>query len=62
MRFFGLLPILQRLRSGLDAFQIRINAVGAARVVRLLSRGFLPPRLFFRATFLALALALALLL
>lgn len=58
----GLLPILQRLWPSLNAFQIVIDTVRAGRVVGLLRGGFLPASLLFCATFLALALALALLL
>jgi hypothetical protein len=50
------------LRPRLDPFEIRINAVPAARRVGLLRGGFLAAGLFLRAAFLALALALALLL
>ena len=61
-RLFGLLPVLQRLRSRLNAFEIGIDAVRPGRIVGLLRGRFLPAGLLFGATFLALALALALLL
>ena len=60
--FVGLLPVLERLRSRLDAREIGIGAVRAARAVGLLRGDFLPFGLFFGATFLALAFALSLLL
>jgi len=60
--FVGFLPVLERLRSRLDARQIGIGAVGARRAVGLLCGDFLALGLFFRATLLALALALSLLL
>ena len=56
------LPVLQRLRTRLDAFEIGIDAAGAAGVVGLLRGHFLPLGLLFLLAFLALALALALLL
>lgn len=59
---FGLLPVLQRLRSRLNSFQIGIHAVRPRRIVRLLRGRFLAAGLLLRAAFLALALALALLL
>ena len=59
---FGLLPVLERLRSGLNAFEVWIHAAGRARSACLLRGDFLPPGLFFSTTFLALALTLALLL
>ena len=59
---FGLLPVLKRLWPRRDAFEIRIDAVCPRRVVGFLSRHFLTASLFFGATFLALAFALALLL
>jgi hypothetical protein len=58
----GLLPVLQRLRPCLNPFQIGVDAVGPRRRVGLLRGQFLPPGLLLSATFLALALALALLL
>ena len=58
----GLLPILQRLRPCLNPFQIGVDAVSPRRRAGLLRGGFLPPGLLLSATFLALALALALLL
>ena len=62
LRLLDLLPVLQRLRPRLDAFEIGVDAVRSGWVVRLLRGRFLPTGLFFCATFLALALALALLL
>jgi hypothetical protein len=56
------LPVLKRLRPRLDSFEIGIDAVGPSRIVGLLRRRFLAPRLFFVAPLLALALALSLLL
>jgi len=56
------LPVLKRLRTGLDAFEIWIDAAGPPRTIGLLRRDFLSLRLLFLLTFLALALALALLL
>ena len=56
------LPVLQRLRARLDAFEIGIDAVGARRIVGFLRGNFLPPGLLLFLAFLALALALALLL
>jgi hypothetical protein len=61
-RLFGFLPILQGLGARLDAFQIGVDAVCPRRGTGLLRGGFLPAGLFLRTTFLALALALALLL
>ncbi len=58
----GFLPVLQRLRPRLDPFKIGIDTVRPGRIVGLLRGGFLPAGLLFRTTFLALALALALLL
>jgi hypothetical protein len=58
----GLLPILQRLWPCLNPFQIGVDAVSPRRRAGLLRGCFLPPGLLLSATFLALALALALLL
>ena len=60
--FVGFLPVLERLRSRLDAREIGIDAARARRAVGLLRGDFLPLGLFFGATFLALPLALSLLL
>jgi len=60
--FVGFLPVLERLRSRLDAREIGIGAVRARRAVGLLRGGFLPFGLFFGAAFLTLALTLSLLL
>ena len=59
---FGLLPVLQRLRSQLNPLQIGIDTLRTRRIVRLLRGRFLAPGLLLGAAFLALALALALLL
>jgi hypothetical protein len=59
---FGLLPVLQRLRPRLNPLQIGIDAVRPRRSVGLLRGRFLAAGLLLRTTFLALALALALLL
>lgn len=59
---FGLLPVLERLRTGLNAFEIGIDAVGARRVIGLLCGGFLTARLLFSAAFLFLPFALPFLL
>ena len=59
---FGLLPILQRLWPCLNPFQIGVDAVSPRRSSSLLRGGFRPAGLLLSATFLALALALALLL
>ena len=56
------LPLLQRLRSRLNAGEIGIDAVRSGRASGLLRGDFLPFGLFFGAAFLALALTLALLL
>ena len=56
------LPVLRRLGTWLDAFEIGIHAVGARGYAGLLGSHFLPFRLLLGASFLALALALALLL
>ena len=61
-RLFGFLPVLERLRTGLDALEIGIGAVGAARSIGFLSGGFLPARLLFGAPLLFLPFALAFLL
>ncbi|OFW44147.1 MAG: hypothetical protein A3J29_00015 [Acidobacteria bacterium RIFCSPLOWO2_12_FULL_67_14b] len=58
---FGL-PVLRRLRPRLDALEIGIHAVGSRGRPHLLRSHFLPFCLLLRASFLALALALALLL
>jgi len=58
----GLLPVLQRLRAELNPFQIGIDAVRPRRIVGLLRGRFLAPGLLLCTAFLALALALALLL
>jgi hypothetical protein len=58
----GLLPVLQRLRTWLNSFEVRVDAACRARRVRLLCGDFLPAGLFFRPSFLALPLALPLLL
>lgn len=62
LRLLDFLPILQRLRPRLNAFEIGVDAVRPCWIVRLLRGRFLTPSLFFGTTFLALALALALLL
>lgn len=59
---FGLLPVLQRLRAQLNPLQIGVDAFCPRRIIRLLRGRFLAPGLLLRAAFLALALALALLL
>jgi len=56
------LPILERLRTRLDAFKVGVDAVGARRVVRLLRRSFETACLLLVAALLALPFALALLL
>jgi hypothetical protein len=56
------LPVLERLRPGLDAFEVGVRAVGPCWRVRLLRRGFLPARLFLVAAFLPLPFSLAFLL
>ena len=56
------LPVLRRLWTRLDALEIGIHAVGTRGRPRFLGSHFLPLRLFLGASFLALALALALLL
>jgi hypothetical protein len=53
---------LRRLRTRLDTLEVGIPAIGARGRSGLLSRHFLPLRLFLGASFLALSLALALLL
>ena len=58
----GLLPVLQRLRAGLNPFEVGVNAARGARRVRFLRGDFLPPGLLLRPPFLALPLALPLLL
>ena len=63
LRLLGLLPVLQWLRPRLNAFEIGVDAAIRPRwIVRLLRGRFLTPSLFLGTTFLALALALALLL
>ena len=62
LRLLDLLPVLQWLRPRLNAFEIGVDALRPSRIVRLLRGRFLAPGLFFCTTFLALALALALLL
>jgi len=59
---FGLLPVLEWLRSGLNPFEVWIHAAGRARRVCLLRGDFLPPGLLLGAGFLVLPLALPLLL
>jgi hypothetical protein len=59
---FRLLPVLQRLRPRRNAVEVGVGAARARRVARFLSGGFLPAGLLLVASFLALALALALLL
>jgi len=56
------LPVLRRLGARLDALEIGIHAVGSRGRTHFLRSDFLPFRLFLGASFLALALALALLL
>jgi len=60
-RLLGL-PVLRRLGTRLDAFEVRIHAAGARGRAHFLRGDFLPFRLFLGASFLALALTLALLL
>src|SRR5262245_49436301 len=60
--FVGLLPVLKRLRAGLNPFEIGVDAVGASRVRGAADGSFLTTRKLLGPAFLLLALALTFLL